>query len=457
MINNMSEQAQQIVAQCGFKPAGKEWFEALYKAQQLARPIPRSKGIPNNRGEIKFFIAAAEDFTNESRRCLLHEDVQMGWFRQATQITEVGVPGANSIGGPTLKITACFVVFHHPSNQAQAFMVEWTTKNDGDAMAASHTRLTRRFVQGLLQIPVVDESEANPEDPPEAPGCSHRPQELHRLIDNNLVMCGKCNEVIGSIPQGQPIPAHLQSQVKQPPQQQAPQQPQRPHTAQPQQPQQHPGTHQPPPPQRPPQSQAPAPVNGRAPAPQQQAPAPAPQQQQAPAPQQQQQAPAPAPQNNAPSQAPAHSPAPSPRPGNGAPIPVGQEPIVQQTQQILEATRISQQQYKQETAARQTAPGEPTSPEGWREVLVKQGLDVERATQLAHLVLGEPVDLFLMEDLRNWAWAHYNGDGEKIVGRWRELNFQPAPQLPADQRPRPTGLQVLRFLSKINFPSTAKA
>jgi hypothetical protein len=99
--------------------------------------------------------------------------------------------------------------------------------------------------------------------------------------------------------------------------------------------------------------------------------------------------------------------------------------------------------------------GEPQNPQAWRDLLTGRGLGVEQATQLAHLEYNEPVDLFLMEDLRNWAWRHYAGNGEAILARWRELGFTPAPGLPPEQRPRPTGIQTLRFLSQLEFATPA--
>ena len=160
------QHAAKLMQDGGFSPVGPEWTSALFRAQQSAERIERSKGIPDKNGKIKFHVAPAEEFTHEGRRCLHPEG--MGWYRDSTVISEL-----NPHMG-TLKLTGCYMVFHEPTNQAKACYVDWGTKADGDAMASAHTRLARRFLQDLLCIPVVDEG-ITPDDPPGQfggmPGC----------------------------------------------------------------------------------------------------------------------------------------------------------------------------------------------------------------------------------------------------------------------------------------------
>lgn len=372
-----------------FKPAGPEWLEALHKAQKEAKQIERSKGIPDSRGKIKFFIAAAEDFTNESRRCLHAHG--MGWFRVSTRIIEVNA----HLG--TLKLTGMFVVYHSPSGQAKTFVAEWTARSDGDALAGAHTRLTRRFVQGLLQIAVVDEG-ASPEDPPshgQASGCSH-PQHAvfpageaqwnaQKACWVSEMVCRACGADMGWGPCDAPQQ-----------QQQA--------------------------------FQAPAPAAAPAPAP-------------AP-PAQTYQAPAPA------------APTPPAQTYQQPQIPVQAEPVVQAAMQILDAEPVSGQQVKEEMSKPPEAPaGTPGSPESWRDGLIEKGLDPENALQIAMLDEGRVVEPELVEQMRGWAWGSFNGNVEAITKAWNAVGFEPVPSLPLDQRPRPTGLQAKQFLSALKFKS----
>jgi hypothetical protein len=386
----MSE--NETLAKLGFKPAGTEWLEALHLSQRDAKQIERTKGIPDNRGKIKFFIAAAEDFTNESRRCLHAHG--MGWFRQSSKVAEVNP----HLG--TLLLTGTFVVYHAPSGQAQIFLAEWTARSDGDALASAHTRLTRRFVQGLLQIAVVDEGAA-PEDAPshaQAQGCSH-PQHAIFPVEGtpqwnaqkacwvSEMVCRACGADMG----WGPCDAPQQQQTLQAPAPAAPQ-------------------------QMPPQQQPPAP------------------QYQAPAPQ-----PPVAPQSQT---------------YAGQPLlpPVAAEPLVQHAMQVLEATPVSAQEMKQEMAE-PAAPGAgaASSPEAWRDGLIAKGLDPENALQIAMLDDGRVVEPELVEQLRGWAFSAYKGESEKINQDWLNVGFEPVTGLPLDQRPRPTGLQVKQFLSNPNM------
>ena len=386
-----AEHAQAVMKQFGFNAASGEWLAALHEAQKAASQIQRSKGIPNRDGTIKFYVAPAEDFTDESRRSMHPQG--MGWFRQATKLEEI-----NAHTG-SMKLTGCYVVYHAPSNQAQICWTEWTTRNDGDAMAAAHTRMTRRFIQGLLQIAVVDELEPeNPPGPSSAAGCTH-PQDRHVFQGeptcgadgswSQEVVCTLCGAVLGWAPVAAPAAAPAQAQAP---------------------------------------AQAPAPAQAQAPA---QAP------QAATAPQQ--------------------PPAPAPHVPQQPLPPVAQEPVVQAAQRLLQAAAITPQQMRKEQTAPPAAaptpavPGEPTTGEGWRDELVKQGMDAATATQIAMSEHNQPIEPALVEDLRNWAWSHYKGDVAKITAVWHDLGFEPVANLPVDQRPRPRGIQALRFLVKMKF------
>ena len=193
--NERQQHAAAILADSGFSAAGAEWLTALHKAQSLAKQIQRTRSIPDKYGKHKFYIAPAEDFTEEGRRCLLPNG--MGWLRQGTEICEIN-PHTQ-----TLKLTAFILVYHAPSNQARVCWADWTARSDGDALAAAHTRLTRRFIQGLLQIAVVDE--LSPEEPPPPTGCPH-PRDRHAVNADTSVACTLCGEFLGYAPPPQQPP-----------------------------------------------------------------------------------------------------------------------------------------------------------------------------------------------------------------------------------------------------------
>jgi hypothetical protein len=394
--------AQEVMQQFGFKQAGAEWLTALHKAQKKAKKIERRKGIPDKNQKIKFYVAPAEDFTEEGRRCLLPDDVGMGWFRVCTQAVEL-----NAHMGTT-KLTACYIVYHEPTTQAQVFYHDWVSQSGGDAMASAHTRVTRRFIQGLLQIAVVDEG-IEPEDPPPVNGqqAAH-PQERHLVNADTSVVCTLCGLILGYVPAGQAPP-----------------------------------TQHAPPPQYAPPTAAPLNIN----------PAPNPR---------------PEPTPPAPSLTPPAAPAPTaPAPTNYATGPGYQQPlppiehsvVVQQAQEILGATPVSPQQMRTEQAEApaQKAPvaGEPSSPEEWRDALVAQGMDPQNALQIAMLDDARAIEPELVEDMRQWSWSHYQGNVEKIQAAFQSVGFEPVPSLPIDQRPRPTGAQAKKFLIKMQFKSAA--
>lgn len=397
--------AQQVMQQFGFEQAGAEWLSALHKAQKKAKKIERRKGIPDKHDRIKFYVAPAEDFTEEGRRCLLTDDVAMGWFRVVTQAVEL-----NPHMGTT-KLTACYVVYHEPTAQAQVFYHDWVSQSGGDAMASAHTRVTRRFIQGLLQIAVVDEG-IEPEDPPAngqqqhaypqghphpPAGCPH-PQERHLVNQDTSVVCTLCGLILGYVPAGQ-------AQQPRPP---APQ------------------------PQAPAPSTPPAPPLGIDPAP-----------------------------NPRPEQAPQPAPAPANHatgPGDQQPLPpISHSVVVQQAQEVLGATPVTPQQARAEQAEplaqKATPDGEPTNPEEWRDALVAQGMDAQNALQIAMLDDARAIEPELVEDMRQWSWSHYKGNVEEIQAAFQAVGFEPVTSLPIDQRPRPTGAQAKKFLIKMQFKS----
>jgi hypothetical protein len=404
-------QAQTGVQPLTFKPAGAEWLAALHKAQREAKQIERTKGIPDARGKIKFYIAAAEDFTNESRRVLHAHD--MGWFRLDTGIAEI-----NPHTG-TLKLRGKFVVYHAPSGQAQSFCAEWTARGDGDAMAGAHTRLTRRFIQGLLQVAVVDEG-SEPEDPPTAghghAGCSHPPHatfphgeaqwNAQRACWVSEMVCRACGDNMGWGPCDAPAEQQQALPKSAPP---APPacNPRNAHNGPCGDPACVFGQQTVPVPQKP-QHQNTSYVGG----PPQQAPLP----------------------------------------------PVSTEPIVQEAMSVLGAEPVSPQQMHKEQSDPKATAGEAGSPEVWRDSLIAKGLDPENALQIAMLDDARIVEPELVEQMRGWAFSSFGGDVEKIIAAWQAVGFEPVPSLPLDQRPRPTGVQAKKFLSAMTFkPATAGA
>jgi hypothetical protein len=416
--------ATAAMSRFAFKPASSEWLEALHVAQKDAKQIERTKGIPNNNGTIKYYVAQAEDFTNESRRCLHPHG--MGWFRQSTKLAEVN-PHTQA-----MVLTGCYVVYHAPSGQAQVFFAEWSARADGDAMAKAHTRMTRRFIQGLLQVAVVDEG-SEPEDPPRNPptGCQH-PREAHTFGGDPVqgaggwsseVICTMCGSGLGWAPCAPPAPV--------------------------------PG----------PDPTGGAPLGGPGYAAQGQAPPPqqmfsgppegprAPTMAQVPVPPT-------APQQPPPPQQPAPMPmgAGSTNPGGvQAPLPpIENSLVLQQAQRELGATKITEQQMRKEMAsppenAAPVNPGDPSTPDAWRETFVARGMDGETALHVAMLDDAAVVELPLVDDMRNWAWAHFQGSIEEITKAWTSVGFEPVPGLPLADRPRPTGIQAKQFLAKMKF------
>jgi len=403
----------------GLNAPSVEYLTALHAATESARQIPRTKPIPSKAGgeklrrgarledlgpaDINFYVPLAEDFTTEARRALLPQKLLA--TRLSTKI------GAADPQTAQRKLTGTYLVAHAPSAQGMVYKVEWVSKNgSGDELAAAHTRMTRRFYQGLLQISVCDELE--PESPPKntetqnehpVPGPCEHPVEAHWANEDGVVICRQCGEVLGTLAPGQAPPqggAPFSPPLAQPPQVVPP-----PHVAnQPRQP-----TQTTLPISEEPVVQAAHALLGP---------------------------------NSPPASAPAPTPTPAPAPARTTPV-EGPPP----TSMAAEHTPSVPATTSREAFGN----GEPGTPEEWRDLLVSRGYDFDLATQVACY----PVDVIADDDLcqlvSDRAHLFFNGDKPSIRAAWQPTGFVPNPGMPKEHRPRPTGIQVLRYLSQFDF------
>jgi hypothetical protein len=98
---------------------------------------------------------------------------------------------------------------------------------------------------------------------------------------------------------------------------------------------------------------------------------------------------------------------------------------------------------------RGSRPGEPQTMDDWVQALVKNGWEEETAIMLAGHKPDEPISVPLREQVVRDARPYFPS-GEAMRDAFAATGFTPQPNLPKDVRPRPTGLQTLRFLSKID-------
>jgi hypothetical protein len=141
--------------------------------------------------------------------------------------------------------------------------------------------------------------------------------------------------------------------------------------------------------------------------------------------------------------------------GGGRP-PVHQEPVVQHAQAMLgqhapepsDADLSAPPPPARAQPLRGSRPGEPQTMDDWVQVLVGNGWPEDQAIMLAGHKPDEPISVALRERVVRDARPNFPTN-EAMVAAFVDTGFTPQPQLSKDLRPRPTGLQTLRFLSKI--------
>jgi hypothetical protein len=97
--------------------------------------------------------------------------------------------------------------------------------------------------------------------------------------------------------------------------------------------------------------------------------------------------------------------------------------------------------------------GEPQTVEEWADALIDKGWDEVSATNMAALRPDGPIPDTLRELIATKSLAYY-GSGEKARAAFEGTGYTPQPGLPDSVKPRPTGLQILRYCRKINLNPT---
>lgn len=98
--------------------------------------------------------------------------------------------------------------------------------------------------------------------------------------------------------------------------------------------------------------------------------------------------------------------------------------------------------------------GEPQTSDDWLEALIDKGWDPIVATEVAN----HPPSLVINDAVRNEisskAMSKFTTD--EILKAWKDTGFVPDPKAGAN-RPKPTGLQLLRFCNNLNFNPAPKS
>ena len=94
--------------------------------------------------------------------------------------------------------------------------------------------------------------------------------------------------------------------------------------------------------------------------------------------------------------------------------------------------------------------GEPQTVEEWADALIDKGWDEVSATNMAALRPDGPIPDTLRELIATKSLAYY-GTGELARAAFEGTGYTPQPGLPDSVKPRPTGLQILRYCNKINL------
>jgi hypothetical protein len=176
---------------------------------------------------------------------------------------------------------------------------------------------------------------------------------------------------------------------------------------------------------------------------------------------------------------------------------VYQEPVVQAAQQLLDARRGTDDEDDEDTgpprqptqqapaqrpaqAQRPTTPivepdletppapyvaqpirgsvaGDPQTVEQWVEALVSKGWSDETAMSLAAHKPDEPIGDALKAEILSIAFAYFDRDAAAVREAFDGTGFVPMPNLPEQLKPKPTGLQLLRFAIKLDLSTKTQA
>lgn len=182
---------------------------------------------------------------------------------------------------------------------------------------------------------------------------------------------------------------------------------------------------------------------------------------------------------------PASGPWPNPQPPSQATIPLMHEPVVQTSMQLLgpnsplpgegpernapPAQAVAQESAPQQqvvepdllspppparaTPVRGARENEPQTVEAWSDLLISKGWDEDMAANLAALKPDEPIPDTLKEEIVTIGLNYY-GTRQALLEGFKGTGFTPQPALPDSVRPKPTGLQIMRFAANMNFENS---
>jgi hypothetical protein len=144
--------------------------------------------------------------------------------------------------------------------------------------------------------------------------------------------------------------------------------------------------------------------------------------------------------------------------------PIGEHPTVKAAAAILEAQPIAGQQGKPVEEAREifeiAEETEPSGPDAWVAALTAAGIERHLAEEFA----AYPTTHALNDGMRGLLWKQIeksfgSPDNPENAARarqnWEGTGFVPRPDLPEEQRPRPTGVHALRYLLNANTNTNA--
>ncbi len=137
------------------------------------------------------------------------------------------------------------------------------------------------------------------------------------------------------------------------------------------------------------------------------------------------------------------------------------EPMVQQAQQTLsagpgptdpvnDAHMLEPPGEPKPQIVRGAAPGEPQTVDQWVEALVRNGWDEDFALNLSSLIPEEQIAPSVRDDVVTKAMNFYGNDPHKVRAGLAAVGFVPQPGLPDTIKPKPTGLQVMKFFLGMN-------
>jgi hypothetical protein len=146
----------------------------------------------------------------------------------------------------------------------------------------------------------------------------------------------------------------------------------------------------------------------------------------------------------APQQQPQQQTAPPVQAPRQAPPPA--QPIVEQDLSAPPAAYVAQ-------PIRGSVASDPQSVEAWVEALVAKGWNQDMAMSLAAHKPDEPIGDALKGEILSIAFGYFGRDGARVRDAFAGTGFTPMPNLPEQLKPKPTGLQLLRFAVKMDLNS----